>query len=75
MRNLFCLSDAQMVRLNTFSPKSHGRTRANDSRAISCKCWIKFPRMCWRKIPYFAGSAISRACDWRLRFLGACRDV
>jgi len=28
-----------------------------------CKCWIKFPRKCWRRIPYLAGLAISRACD------------
>jgi hypothetical protein len=25
-----------------------------------CKCWIKFPQKCWRKIPHFTGSAISR---------------
>jgi len=40
-----------------------------------CKCWIKFPRKCWRKIPHLSGLAISRACDWRLGFSVAGRDV
>jgi len=40
-----------------------------------CKCWIKFPRKCWRKIPHLAGLAISRACDGRLRFSVADRGV
>lgn len=41
----------------------------------ACKCWIKFPRKCWRKIPHLAGLAISRACDGRLRFSGGGHDV
>lgn len=53
--------------------------RNNDRRSkpimARCKCWIKFPRKCWRKIPHLAGLAISRACDGRLRFSGVDRDV
>ena len=39
------------------------------------KCWVKTPRKGWCRILHFAGSAIGRACGWRLGFSGADRGV
>ena len=35
MSNLFWLTDAQMARLQPFFPKSHGKPRVDDRRALS----------------------------------------
>ena len=35
MSNLFWLCDAQMVRLQPFFPKSHGKPRVDDRRVLS----------------------------------------
>ena len=35
MSDLFWLSEAQMVRLRPFFPKSHGRPRVDDCRVLS----------------------------------------
>jgi len=35
MSNPFCLTEAQMARLEPFFPKSHGRPRVDDRRVLS----------------------------------------
>ena len=35
MPDLFCLTDAQMARLEPFFPKSHGKLRVDDRRVLS----------------------------------------
>ena len=51
MSNLFCLTDAQMARLQPFFPKSHGRPRVNDRRVLSGIIFIKRNGLRWCDAP------------------------
>lgn len=61
--------------VNLFTTRTRLLSRSLKPCRPLCKCWTKFPRKCWRKIPRLAGVAISHACDGRLRFSAADRDV
>jgi hypothetical protein len=41
MRDLFWFSDEQMVRLELYCPKSHGKTRVDDRRVLSEIIFVK----------------------------------
>ena len=51
MSNLFWLTDAQMVRLQPFFPKSHGRPRVDDRRVLSGIIFINRNGLRWRDAP------------------------
>lgn len=47
MSNLFRLTDAQMERLKPFFPKSHGKPRVDDRRALSGIIFINCNGLSW----------------------------
>lgn len=51
MRGLYWLTDEQMVRLEPFFPKSHGRPRVDDQRVLSGIIFVKRNGLRWRGAP------------------------
>ena len=51
MSDLFWLSEAQMVRLRPFFPKSHGRPRVDDRRVLSGIIFVNRNGLRWRDAP------------------------
>ncbi len=51
MSDLFWLTDAQMVRLEPFFPKSHGKPRVDDRRVLSAIVFINRNGLRWRDVP------------------------
>lgn len=51
MSDLFWLSDAQMVRLEPYFPKSHGKPRLDDRRVLSGIIFINRNGLPWRDAP------------------------
>ena len=51
MSNLFWLTDAQMVRLQPFFPKSHGKPRVDDRRVLSGIIFINRNGLRWCDAP------------------------
>ncbi len=51
MSNLFWLTDAQMARLESFFPKSHGKPRVDDRRVFSWIIFINRNGLRWRDAP------------------------
>lgn len=51
MSDLFWLSDAQMARLASFFPKSHGKLRVDDRRVLSGIIFINRIGLRWRDAP------------------------
>jgi len=51
MSNLFWLSDAQMERLKSFFPKSHGKPRVDDRRVLSGIIFINRNGLRWCDAP------------------------
>jgi transposase len=51
MSNFFGLTDAQMVRLQPFFPKIHGKPRVVDRRALSGIIFINRNGLRWRAAP------------------------
>jgi len=51
MSDLFWLSDAQMVRLEPYFPKSHGKPRVDDRRVLSGIIFINRNGLRWRDAP------------------------
>jgi hypothetical protein len=49
MSNIFWLSDAQMARVESFIPKSHGRPRVDDWLALSGLVFINCNGWSWRR--------------------------
>ncbi len=51
MRNLFWLTDAQMARLESFFPKSHGKPRGDDRHVLSGIIFINRNGLRWCDAP------------------------
>jgi transposase len=51
MSNLYWLTDEQMERLRPFFPKSHGRPRVDDRRALSGIIFVNRNGLRWRDAP------------------------
>lgn len=51
MSDFFCLSDAQMARLEPFFPKTHGKPRVDDRRVLSGIIFINRNGLRWRDAP------------------------
>lgn len=51
MSDLFWLTNAQMVRLEPFFPKSHGKLRVNDRRVLSGIIFINRNSLRWSDAP------------------------
>ena len=51
MSDLFWLSEAQMVRLRPFFPKSHGPPRVDDRRVLSGIIFVNRNGLRWRDAP------------------------
>ncbi len=51
MSDLYWLRDAQMAKLEPISPKSNGKPRVDDKRALSGIVFISRNGLCWRDAP------------------------
>ncbi|WP_410217882.1 IS5 family transposase [Paracoccus sp. (in: a-proteobacteria)] len=65
MRNLFWLTEAQMVRLRPFFPKSHSRPRVDDLRVLSGIIFINRNGLRWCDAPREYGSAETLYNRWK----------
>ena len=65
MSNLFWLTEAQMVRLRPFFPKSHGRPRVDDLRVLSGIIFINRNGLRWCDAPREYGPAKTLYNRWR----------
>lgn len=65
MSNLFWLTDAQMVRLRPFFPKSHGRPRVDDLRVLSGIIFINRNGLRWCDAPKECGPAKTLYNRWK----------
>ena len=66
MSNLFWLSKAQMARLPAFFPKSHGKPRVDDRRALSGVIFINRNGLRWRDASKEYGPAKTLYTRWKL---------
>ncbi|MFV0293478.1 MAG: transposase [Paracoccus sp. (in: a-proteobacteria)] len=57
MSNLFWLTDAQMERLKSYFPKSHGKPRVDDQRVLSGIIFINCNWLRWWVAPKEYGPA------------------
>ena len=65
MSNLFWLTEAQMARLRPFFPKSRGRPRADDRRALSGMIFINRNGLRWCDAPREHGPAKTLCNRWK----------
>ena len=65
MPDLFRLSDAQMVRLKPFFPKSHGKPRADNRRVLSEIIFINRNGLRWRDAPAVYGPHKTLYSRWK----------
>ncbi|WP_405404749.1 IS5 family transposase [Paracoccus sp. Ld10] len=65
MSNLFWLTEAQMARLRTFFPKSHGRPRVDDLRVLSGIIFINRNGLRWCDAPREYGPAKTLYNRWK----------
>ena len=65
MRDLYWLTDEQMVRLEPFFPKSHGRPRVDDRRVLSGIIFVNRNGLRWRDAPAEYGPAKTLYNRWK----------
>lgn len=65
MSNLFWPTDAQMARLETFFPKSHGKPRVDDQRLLSGIIFISRNGLRWCDVPRDYGPPKSLYNRWK----------
>jgi transposase len=65
MGNLYWLTEAQMVRLRPFFPKSRGRVRVDDRRVLSGIIFINRNGLRWCDAPADYGSAKTLYNRWK----------
>ena len=65
MSNLFWLTDAQMARLQPFFPKSHGKPRVDDRRALRGIISINRHGLRWCEAPREYGPPKTLDNSWR----------
>ena len=65
MSSLFWLTDAQMARLKPFFPKSHGKPRVDDRRALSGIVFINRNGLRWRDAPKAYGPPKTLYNRWK----------
>jgi transposase len=65
MSNLFWLTDAQMARLSSFFPKSHGKPHVDDRRVLSGIIFINRNGLRWRDAPREDGPATTLYNRWK----------
>ena len=65
MSNLFWLSEAQMARLQSFFPKSHGKPRVDDRRVLSGIIFINRNGLRWCDAPREYGPAKTLYNRWK----------
>lgn len=65
MSSLFWLTDAQMVRLVPFVPKSHGRPRVDDLRLLSGIICFNLNGLRWCDAPKEYGPAKTLCNRWK----------
>ena len=65
MSDLFWLTDAQMVRLEPFFPKSHGKPRVDDKRVLSGIIFINRNGLRWRDAPAAYGPHKTLYSRWK----------
>ena len=65
MSNLFWLTDAQMVRLEPFFPKSHGKPRVDGRRVLSGIIFINRNGLRWRDAPKAYGPPKTLCNRWK----------
>ena len=67
MSDLVRLTDAQMARLESLFPKSHGKPRVDDRRVLSGVIFINRNGLRWRGIPAACGSNKTLYNRWKRR--------
>ena len=65
MSDLFWLTEAQMARLAPFFPKSHGKPRVDDRRALSGIIFINRNGLRWRDAPAAYGPPKTLYNRWK----------
>ena len=65
MSGLIWLSDAQMARLEPFSPKSRGKPRVDDGRVLSGIIFINRNGLGWRDAPREYGPHKTLCNRWK----------
>lgn len=65
MSNLFWLTDAQMARLESFFPKSHGKPRVDDRPVLSGIIFINRNGLRWRDSPKEYGPPKTLNYRWK----------
>ena len=65
MSDLFWLTDEQMVRLQPYFPKSHGRERVDDRRVLSGIIFVNRNGLRWRDAPREYGLAKTLYNRWK----------
>ena len=65
MSNLFWLTDAQMARLESFFPKSHGKPRVDDRRVLSGIIFINRNGLRWCDAPKKYGPSKTLYNRWK----------
>ena len=76
MSNLYWLTDAQMVRLRPFFPKSHGVPRVDDRRVLSGIIFINRNGLRWCDAPKEYGAPKTLYIRWkRWGYMGFCARI
>ncbi len=65
MSDLFWLTDAQIVRLKPFFPKSHGKPWVDDKRVLSGIIFISHIGLRWHDAPAACGPHKTLYSRWR----------
>ncbi len=65
MSDLFWLSDEQMAKLSPFFPKSHGRPRVDDRKALRGIIFINRSELRWRDAPEAYGPHKTLDSRWK----------
>ena len=65
MFDLFWLTDAQMARLESYFPKSHGKPRVDDRRVLSGIIFINRNGLRWRDAPAVYGPHKTLYSRWK----------
>ena len=65
MSNLFWLTEEKMERLRPFLPRSHGKPRVDDRRALSGIVFVDRNGLRWRDAPAAYGSTKTLYNRWK----------